>query len=105
MRCHSASGHTLIFSIQFPLATYHRKIVPSNCFQKQSNYCFDELPETREAASIELVFTIISVKDIFLPLGPYSTALHIPKSNVHGVHPLQDYMEIADMLLAAALEK
>lgn len=24
---------------------------------------------------------------------------------MHGVHPLQDYMEIADMLLAAALEK
>lgn len=41
----------------------------------------------------------------FLPLGPYSTALHIPNSNVHGVHLLQDYMEIADMLVAAALEK
>lgn len=24
---------------------------------------------------------------------------------MHGEHPLQDYMEIADMLLAAALEK
>ena len=24
---------------------------------------------------------------------------------MHGVHPLQDYMEIADMLVAAALEK
>lgn len=64
------SKQTLIFSSQFPLATYHRKIALVIALKVSLiNSCVDELPETCEAASIELVLTMIPCKRHFLTSG------------------------------------